>query len=59
MIAQITIKNIAIFSAEGVQINNLKKVNFIYGANASGKTNISNFLHNSGDSKYNFSLLTD
>jgi wobble nucleotide-excising tRNase len=53
MIEQITIKNIATFNAEGVQINNLKKVNFIYGANASGKTTISNFLHNQEDGKYN------
>jgi wobble nucleotide-excising tRNase len=53
MIRQITIKNIATFSAEGVQINDLKRVNFIYGANASGKTTISNFLHNSEDIRYN------
>ena len=49
MIESIIIKNIATFDEEGVQIDNLKKVNFIYGANASGKTTISNFLHNSED----------
>lgn len=49
MIEAITIKNIATFDAKGIQINDLKKINFIYGANASGKTTISNFLHNSND----------
>ena len=53
MIEQITIKNIATFDAYGIIINDLKKVNFIYGANASGKTTISNYLHNSEDGKYN------
>jgi wobble nucleotide-excising tRNase len=44
MIESITIKNVATYDKVGVQINGLKKVNFIYGANASGKTTISNFL---------------
>jgi wobble nucleotide-excising tRNase len=35
----------ATFDTEGIQIYDLKKINFIYGANASGKTTISNFLH--------------
>jgi wobble nucleotide-excising tRNase len=44
MIESITIKNVATYDNVGIQINDLKKVNFIYGANASGKTTISNFL---------------
>jgi len=46
MIESITMKNIATFDNTGIQIDGMKKVNFIYGANASGKTTISNFLHN-------------
>ena len=52
MLESITIKNIATFNDTGIQISGLKKVNFIYGANASGKTTISNFLHNSNDEKF-------
>jgi wobble nucleotide-excising tRNase len=44
MIESITIKNVATFGDPGVVIDNLKKVNFIYGANGSGKTTISNLL---------------
>ncbi|MGR3318613.1 MAG: AAA family ATPase [Candidatus Anammoxibacter sp.] len=43
MIENIAIKNIASFDNKGIQLNNLKKINFIYGANGSGKTTISNF----------------
>ena len=52
MIEQITIKNIATFDANGIQVNDLKKINFIYGANASGKTTVSNYLHNSEEDKH-------
>jgi wobble nucleotide-excising tRNase len=52
MIESITIKNVATFDNTGIQINGLKKINFIYGANASGKTIISNFLHNSNNEIY-------
>jgi len=45
MITSLNIKNVATCDPEkGVQINDLKKVNFIYGANGSGKTTISNFI---------------
>ncbi|MCF6271382.1 MAG: AAA family ATPase, partial [Melioribacteraceae bacterium] len=52
MIESITIKNIATFDQNGIEINNIGKVNFIYGANGSGKTTISNFLQDSLDQKY-------
>ena len=52
MIESIVIKNVATYDANGIQIEDLKKVNFIYGANGSGKTTISNFLHNGQDEKF-------
>jgi wobble nucleotide-excising tRNase len=53
MIESISIKNIATFDPEnGICINGLRKVNFIYGANGSGKTTISNFLQNAVDIKF-------
>ena len=53
MIDSITIKNVATYDNEGVKINNLKKINFIYGGNGTGKTTISNYLKNQNDDKYN------
>lgn len=53
MIESITIKNVATYDPlSGVQINGLKKVNFIYGANGCGKTTLSNFLQNPIDGKF-------
>jgi wobble nucleotide-excising tRNase len=53
MIESITIKNIATFDpANGIKIEGLKKVNFFYGANGSGKTTIANFLQNPTDTKF-------
>ena len=49
MLESITIKKIATFNDEGVQITDLKKVNFIYGVNGSGKTTISKFIDNQAD----------
>ena len=53
MIKSIKIKNVATYTEKGILIDNLKKINFIYGTNGSGKTTISNFLLNSRDQKYN------
>lgn len=44
MIEKIIIKNTATFDNEGVEIDNLKKINFVYGANGCGKTTISNVI---------------
>ncbi len=52
MITSITMRKIASYDDDGVQIDNLRKINFIYGANGSGKTTISNFIANQADSKY-------
>lgn len=53
MINKIDIKNIATFDNQGVQFDDLKKVNFIYGANGCGKTTISNFIYDNSDPKFN------
>jgi wobble nucleotide-excising tRNase len=47
MINEIEIRNRASFDNTGIKIKDLKKINFIYGANGSGKTTISNFLSES------------
>lgn len=52
MIQSITMKNVATYDEQGVELKDLGKVNFIYGANASGKTTISNFLETPQDAKY-------
>lgn len=52
MIENITIKDIATYDNNGIQVSDLKKVNFIYGANGCGKTTISNFLFNNSDEKF-------
>jgi len=52
MIESISLKNAASFDSTGILIENLKKVNFIYGSNGCGKTTISNFLLNPIDLKF-------
>lgn len=44
MINKITIRNVATYDEIGITIDNIEKVNYIYGANGCGKTTISNFL---------------
>lgn len=46
MLSKITLKNIACFDEEEKEIDNLSKVNFLYGANGSGKTTISKIIDN-------------
>jgi len=46
MIKKIIMKNIATFEENGTIIDNLSKINFIYGANGTGKTTISTYLSN-------------
>lgn len=47
MITSLNIKNIATYdSASGVQIDGLKKVNFFFGYNGSGKSTIAKYLRN-------------
>ncbi len=52
MIENIKIKNIASYDANGIEVADLKKVNFFYGANGCGKTIISNYLANTDDLRF-------
>jgi wobble nucleotide-excising tRNase len=52
MIESILIKDIASYDSKGIIIDSLKKVNFIYGSNGSGKTTISNFLNDEEDTRF-------
>lgn len=51
MITKIELKNIVPY-VDGLTIDNLHKINYIYGANASGKTTLSHFLEQTSDEKY-------
>lgn len=46
MLKKIIIKNVATYDEVGINVENLNKVNFIYGTNGSGKTTISKFIDN-------------
>ena len=53
MINSIKLKGIATYDpVDGVIIDNLKKVNFLYGSNGCGKTTLSNFLQESANPKF-------
>ena len=52
MINSISINKVASFEGPGVQTTDLKKINFIYGANGSGKTTISNLIANPDNEDY-------
>lgn len=50
MLEAIHIKKIATYDETGIQITDLKKINFIYGANGSGKTTLTKFIDKPTDS---------
>lgn len=52
MINNIKIADIASYDINGVEITDLKKVNFFYGANGCGKTTISNYLASPDDERF-------
>lgn len=52
MIKSINIKDIATYSSVGIEIKDLKKINFFYGTNGCGKTTISNYLQDLEAPKY-------
>ncbi|MCW5202804.1 AAA family ATPase [Desulfobulbus sp. US4] len=58
MLNFITIKNVANYDSQGIQLDNLKKINFIYGANGTGKTTISNFLDDQSSNNFNHCQVT-
>ena len=45
MIESINIKKVAAYDETGIQINDLKKVNFFFGSNGSGKSTIAKYLY--------------
>lgn len=47
MISSINLKNVASYeSLNGIQIDNLKKVNFFFGYNGSGKSTLAKYIYN-------------
>ena len=52
MLESITLSNVATYDSDGVEMSDLKKINFIYGANGSGKTTISKFIHDPSEEQY-------
>ncbi|WP_171016828.1 AAA family ATPase [Pseudalkalibacillus caeni] len=57
MIDSFSLKQVATYDEFGINLTDLKKINFIYGANGSGKTTISNFLFDPDHVRYNHSSL--
>ena len=52
MLESISIKKIATYDDAGIQITDLKKVNFVYGANGSGKTTLTKLIDKPTDSLF-------
>lgn len=52
MIKRIKVRNVATYDAVGVTIENIEKINYIYGSNGCGKTTISNFLDNKEENQF-------
>ena len=52
MLESVSLRNVATYDDNGVRIYGLKKVNFIYGANGSGKTTISNLIDQPLEDKF-------
>ncbi len=50
-IFQIVLKNVATFDESGASFEDLNSINFIYGANGSGKTTTSSFLKNLAENR--------
>lgn len=59
MITNITMKDCATYKDKAESLSNCKKINFIYGANGSGKSVICNFLMASDNSDYRNCSITD
>lgn len=52
MIDKIKIKNVATYDEDGITIENIEKINYIYGANGCGKTTISRLLSNPAEDEF-------
>ncbi|WP_051666279.1 AAA family ATPase [Pedobacter sp. R20-19] len=53
MLESITIKGIATYDPAGIRLENLKKINFVYGANGCGKTTLSKYIYDNTNPIYN------
>ncbi|WP_217602334.1 AAA family ATPase [Chitinophaga sp. GbtcB8] len=58
MLDSIILRDVATYDSTGVEINDLKKINFIYGANGSGKTTLTKFVHDPENENYQDCSLT-
>ncbi|WP_293741231.1 AAA family ATPase [uncultured Pedobacter sp.] len=52
MLESITIRGIATYDPTGIKIENLRKINFIYGANGCGKTTLSKYIYDNSNPIY-------
>ncbi|MER2999187.1 AAA family ATPase [Pontibacter populi] len=52
MIEHFSIKEVATYDESGIQVAGLKKINFIYGANGSGKTTVTKYFYNPEDTVF-------
>lgn len=57
MIKNIHMKKCAPYDENGSSLRDCKKINFIYGANGSGKSTISNFLMDQRNERFRESLI--
>jgi len=53
MIESFKLKGVATYKPDGIEVNNLKKINFFYGANGCGKTTATNYLTDTNVEKFN------
>lgn len=52
VIRSLKLADVATYDTTGVHLSNLKKINFVYGANGCGKTTASSYLSHPNDEKY-------
>ncbi|MFG0453394.1 AAA family ATPase [Shewanella algae] len=53
MIESFKLKGVATYKPDGIEVNNLTKINFFYGANGCGKTTATNYLTDTRVEKFN------
>lgn len=53
MIESFKLKGVATYKPDGIEVNDLKKINFFYGANGCGKTTATNYLTDTNVEKFN------
>ncbi|RKF38673.1 hypothetical protein BCY89_26785 [Sphingobacterium siyangense] len=52
MLESIILKEVATYNFTGIRLENLKKINFIYGSNGCGKTTLSKLIYNPDNTAY-------